>query len=107
MKYEVPIIEDGFNEELLYTSSPIDPIASLCGNGNGVIYIGSLSKILFPGLRMGWICADKELIDILESVKRGRNIHFSFLDPSTVYYHLKRGAFNRYLNLLVSIYFYQ
>lgn len=97
MKYEVPIIEDGFNEELLYTSSPIDPIASLCGTGNGVIYIGSLSKILFPGLRIGWIAADKSLIDILESVKRGRNIHSSFLDQSTFYYYLKSGAFNRYL----------
>ena len=97
MKYEVPIIEDGFNEELLYTSSPIDPIASLCGNGNGVIYIGSLSKILFPGLRIGWITADKNLIDVLESVKRGRNIHSSFLDQSTFYYYLKSGAFNRYL----------
>ena len=97
MNYKVPIIEDGFNEELLYTSSPIDPIASLCGNGNGVIYIGSLSKILFPGLRIGWITADKNLIDVLESVKRGRNIHSSFLDQSTFYYYLKSGAFNRYL----------
>lgn len=97
MKYEVPIIEDGFNEELLYSSSPICPIASLCGEGNGVIYIGSLSKILFPGLRIGWIAADKGLIDVLESVKRGRNIHSSFLDQSTLYYYLKSGAFNRYL----------
>ena len=97
MKYEVPIIEDGFNEELLYTSSPINPIASLCGSGNGVIYIGSLSKILFPGLRIGWITAHKNLIDIFESVKRGRNIHSSFLDQSTFYYYLKSGAFNRHL----------
>ncbi|MGN0143759.1 MAG: PLP-dependent aminotransferase family protein [Clostridium sp.] len=97
MKYEVPIIEDGFNEELLYTSSPIDPIASLCGKGNGVIYLGSLSKILFPGLRIGWITADSKLIDIFESVKRGRTIHSSFLDQSTLYYYLKSGAFSRYL----------
>ncbi|OOM74127.1 2-aminoadipate transaminase [Clostridium puniceum] len=96
-KYFVPIIEDGFNEELLYSSSPIDPIASLCGNGNGVIYIGSLSKILFPGLRIGWILGDTKLIDILESVKRGRNIHSSFLDQSTFYYYLKSGAFSRYV----------
>jgi DNA-binding transcriptional MocR family regulator len=96
-KYSVPIIEDGFNEELLYSSSPIDPIASLCGNGNGVIYIGSLSKILFPGLRIGWILADEKLIDILESVKRGKNIHSSFLDQSAFYYYLKSGAFNRYV----------
>jgi len=96
-KYSVPIIEDGFNEELLYSSSPIDPIASLCGNGNGVIYIGSLSKILFPGLRIGWIFGDEKLIDILESVKRGRNIHSSFLDQSAFYYYLKSGAFSRYV----------
>lgn len=96
-KYSVPIIEDGFNEELLYSSSPIDPIASLCGKGNGVIYIGSLSKILFPGLRIGWILGDTKLIDILESVKRGRNIHSSFLDQSAFYYYLKSGAFNRYV----------
>lgn len=96
-KYSVPIIEDGFNEELLYSSSPIDPIASLCGKGNGVIYIGSLSKILFPGLRIGWILGDTKLMDILESVKRGRNIHSSFLDQSAFYYYLKSGAFNRYV----------
>ncbi|MVX67240.1 aminotransferase class I/II-fold pyridoxal phosphate-dependent enzyme [Clostridium chromiireducens] len=96
-KYSVPIIEDGFNEELLYSSSPIDPIASLCGGGNGVIYIGSLSKILFPGLRIGWIFADKNLIDVLESVKRGKNIHTSFLDQSAFYYYLKSGAFSRYV----------
>ena len=103
-KHKVPIIEDGFNEELLYTSSPIDPIASLCGNGNGVIYIGSLSKILFPGLRIGWITADKSLIDILESVKRGRNIHSSFLDQSTLYYYMKSGAFKRYLKTVRKYY---
>ena len=90
-KYSVPIIEDGFNEELLYSSSPIDPIASLCGNGNGVIYIGSLSKILFPGLRIGWILGDEKLIDVLESVKRGRNIHSSFLDQSAFYYEYITG----------------
>lgn len=96
-KYSVPIIEDGFNEELLYSSSPIEPIASLAGKGNGVIYIGSLSKILFPGLRIGWILGDEKLIDVLESVKRGRTIHSSFLDQSSFYYYLKSGAFNRYV----------
>ncbi|WP_244834711.1 PLP-dependent aminotransferase family protein [Clostridium sp. BJN0001] len=100
----IPIIEDGFNEELLYSSSPIDPLISLSGRGNGVIYIGSLSKILFPGLRIGWIFADSKLIDILESVKRGRTIHSSFLDQSVFYYYLKSGAFNRYLKQVKKYY---
>ena len=96
-KYSVPIIEDGFNEELLYSSSPIEPIASLSGEGNGVVYIGSLSKILFPGLRIGWIHGDAQLIETLESVKRGINIHSSFLDQSTFYYYLKNGSFNKHI----------
>lgn len=103
-KYEVPIIEDGFNEELLYSSSPLEPLASLVGEGNGVIYIGSLSKILFPGLRIGWILGDSKLIDVLESVKRGRTIHASFLDQSTFYYYLKSGAFKRYLKSVRKFY---
>jgi len=94
---KIPIIEDGFNEELLYSSSPIEPIAALDGVGNGVLYIGSLSKILFPGLRIGWIHGDRSLIDTLESVKRGRTIHTSFLDQSAFYHYLKSGAFKRYV----------
>ncbi|NLK93676.1 MAG: PLP-dependent aminotransferase family protein [Clostridiales bacterium] len=96
-KYNVPIIEDGFNEELLYSSSPIDPLAAMSGEGNSIIYLGSLSKILSPGLRIGWILADKNLINILESVKRGRTIHCSFLDQSMFYYYLKSGALDRHI----------
>ena len=48
-KYDIPIIEDGFNEELLYNSTHISPLSSIDKGGNGVIYISSFSKILFPG----------------------------------------------------------
>ncbi|HBG38226.1 MAG TPA: PLP-dependent aminotransferase family protein, partial [Clostridiaceae bacterium] len=84
-EYNVPIIEDGFNEELRYSGSHVAPIAALCGKGNGVIYIGSFSKVLFPGLRIGWIMADKDLISVLESVKRSRNIHTSFIDQAILF----------------------
>jgi DNA-binding transcriptional MocR family regulator len=94
---DIPIIEDGFNEELQHLSSHIAPLAAFSGNGNGVIYIGSLSKILFPGLRIGWILADERLIDILESVKRSRNIHTSFLDQALLYEYLTNGGFDKYI----------
>lgn len=96
-KNDIPVIEDGFSEELFYSSSPLQPMIALQGKGNGTVYVGSLSKVLFPGLRIGWILGDRELIDVLESVKRGRNINTSFLDQSAFYYYLKSGAFERYL----------
>ena len=96
-KYNIPIIEDGFNEELLYSSSHIFPLSSFDTNGSGVIYIGSFSKILFPGMRIGWIYADKNVIDILVSVKRCRNIHTSFLDQGILYDYLISGKFEKYI----------
>jgi DNA-binding transcriptional MocR family regulator len=95
--YKVPIVEDGFNEELLYSSSHISPIAALAGEDNSVIYIGSFSKILFPGIRVGWIVADKKLISILESVKRSRNIHSSVLDQAFLFEFLRNGDFEAYI----------
>lgn len=96
-KNNIPTIEDGFNEELLYSSSHIFPISSLDNNGNGVIYIGSFSKILFPGLRIGWVLCDKNLIDRLESVKRCTTIHVSFLDQGILYDYLQNGSFEKYI----------
>lgn len=103
-KYNVPIIEDGFNEELLYNSTHVSPIAALDNGGSGVIYIGSFSKILFPGIRVGWILADKKVIDILESVKRCKNIHTSFLDQGILYEYLRSGAFEKQIKKVRKVY---
>ncbi|MFD1174974.1 PLP-dependent aminotransferase family protein [Paenibacillus puldeungensis] len=96
-RYRVPVIEDGFNEELRYSGSHVAPLAALAGQGNSVIYLGSFSKVLFPGIRVGWVLADRELIDVLESVKRARSIHTSTLDQSLLYQYLYNGNFEKYL----------
>lgn len=103
-QYNIPIIEDGFNEELRYSGTHVSPIAALSGEGNSVIYIGSFSKILFPGIRVGWILADKKLIGYLESIKRSRNIHTSFLDQAVFYDYLYGGNFERYIKKARKVY---
>ena len=102
--YQVPIVEDGFNEELRYSGSHLAPLAAVAGPGNNVIYISSFSKILFPGLRVGWILADKELIYYLESIKRARTIHTSTLDQAVLYQYLHDGYFEKYLKKARSVY---
>ncbi len=103
-KFNVPIIEDGFNEELQFSSDHIAPLTAIGSNDNSVIYIGSLSKILFPGLRIGWIFADPKLINLLESVKRSRNIHTSFLDQAILYDYLNSKNFDKYVKKIRNVY---
>ena len=102
--YQLPIIEDGFNEELRFSGSHVAPLIALSGKGNGVIYIGSFSKILFPGLRIGWVIGDAKLISYLESVKRSANIHTSFPDQAILYEYLQNGYFERYLKKARKVY---
>ncbi|MFB5763946.1 aminotransferase-like domain-containing protein [Paenibacillus medicaginis] len=97
MRYQIPVIEDGFNEELRYSGAHVAPLISTAGKGNGVIYIGSLSKVLFPGLRVGWVLGDRALIDHLESIKRARTIHTSTIDQSILYQYLLNGNFDKYV----------
>lgn len=103
-EYNIPILEDGFNEELLYNSTHLSPIASFDIGGSGVIYLSSFSKILFPGLRIGWILADKKLITLLESIKRCKNIHTSFLDQGILYEYLNEGYFDKNIKKVKKVY---
>lgn len=63
-RYSFAIVEDDYDNELHYQGRPVLPLASSDTEG-GVIYLGSLSKILAPGLRMGYLVAPKTLLAYL------------------------------------------
>jgi GntR family transcriptional regulator/MocR family aminotransferase len=56
------IVEDDYEHEFHFSHQPMLPLASFDTAGH-VIYIGSLSKLLSPSLRLGYVCAPKSLID--------------------------------------------
>ena len=61
VQFGFAIIEDDYDHEFHFTHQPMLPLASFDGGGH-VIYIGSLSKLLSPSLRLGYVSAPRALV---------------------------------------------
>ncbi len=68
-KHKIPIVEDSPYRELSFDGRTLPSLWSLAG-GKGIIMLKTLSKILFPGMRMGWLCAEPEIIDKIVMLKQ-------------------------------------
>ena len=63
-QHSVPLVEDGFEEEMKYFGQAVLPVKSMDARGV-VLYVGTFSKVVFPGLRIGWIAAPRPAIESL------------------------------------------
>lgn len=66
---DVVIVEDDYEFETNYSGTPLPALKSLDEDGR-VIYVGSLSKSLMPGLRLGFLVADARLVAELRALRR-------------------------------------
>ena len=102
-RYEVPLVEDGFEEEMKYFGKAVLPIKSMDHLGV-VIYIGTFSKILFPGLRIGWIAADKVCIDRLVPIQRASILSGNLLDQAALDRFCRLGYYDLHIKRMHRIY---
>lgn len=77
-KYRVPVLEDDAYGELCFDGIHPTTIKSM-DTENLVMYIGTFSKILAPGLRIGYVCADAALIDALSMAKQSSDLQTALL----------------------------
>jgi 2-aminoadipate transaminase len=72
--HDVPILEDDCYVDLRFDGQPVTSIHSLDDTGR-VMYVGSFSKIIAPGMRLGYLTAPPEVLDRAVAVKSGGGVN--------------------------------
>ena len=85
----LPIVEDNPYGELWYDTAPPPPLAALWPEG--VIYMGSFSKVLAPGLRLGYVVAPPQLGPKLLQAKQAADLHTPGFNQRMVLEVLRTG----------------
>ncbi|MEJ2156826.1 MAG: PLP-dependent aminotransferase family protein [Desulfobacteraceae bacterium] len=94
----IPIIEDDIYGELYFTSSRPAPLKAFDRKGN-VLYCGSFSKCLSPGLRIGWALPGR-FLETFKRIRLNRAISGPGLPQWVVARYLKNGNYERHLRKL-------
>ncbi|MGN6181048.1 MAG: PLP-dependent aminotransferase family protein [Mucilaginibacter sp.] len=103
MKYRFAIIEDDYDYDFHYNSSPILPLASADYYGS-VIYVGSFCKTIAPGIRIGFVAAPNDLILQLVKLRKIIDRQGEQLLEEAIANLLKNGDISRHLKKTNKIY---
>ncbi len=102
-RYQVPIIEDDPYGSLRYEGRSIPSLYALDRRGS-VIYLSTVSKMLFPGFRIGWIAAPRPVIERLALMKQIVDLDTNPLAQWAVWAFLERGLIDSHLERLHEVY---
>jgi 2-aminoadipate transaminase len=114
-RYGTPIVEDDPYGQLRYEGSHLPPLVKIDAEHHGsacpghpyrggVIYLGSLSKTLAPGLRIGWMVAPEEVVSRLVQMKQGMDLHTSTFGQMVAYEVARGGFLDRHVRRVREIY---
>jgi GntR family transcriptional regulator / MocR family aminotransferase len=102
-QYKFALIEDDYDYDFHYLSSPMLPMASLDRHGN-VIYIGTLSKTLVPAIRIGFIVAPRNFIEEATQLRRSIELHGDTIMEIAIAELYKNGVIANHIKKAVKIY---
>ncbi|MNO25907.1 2-aminoadipate transaminase [compost metagenome] len=102
-RYEVVILEDNPYGELRFSGEDVPTIKSLDDAGL-VIYVGSFSKILSAGLRVGFVLAPDEIVQKMVVAKQGEDVHTAMLPQILAYKFMKEYDYAGHVALIREVY---
>ncbi len=97
------ILEDDYDYDFHYNSNPILPLAAADANRN-VVYVGSLSKVFSPALRVGYVVAAAEVIEAMANLRRIIDRQGDNLLEAAVAVLFRDGEMRRHLKKAQKIY---
>ena len=100
---ELVVVEDNPYGLLRYEGEPLEPLYKLDG-GDYVIYLGTFSKILSPGIRLGWLCAPPPVLAKVILGKQASDLCTSTLSQYFVNEYFADGRWRDYIANLVDVY---
>ena len=90
------VVEDDYDGEFRYDGLAIPALRSLDA-GDRVVYVGSFSKVLFPGLRLGYVVCPSGLRDDLVAAKMNDDLGCGSIEQAALAELMRSGAFDRHL----------
>ena len=101
-RHDAIVVEDDYDAEYRYDRQPVGALQGL--RPSRVVYAGSASKVLAPGLRLGWLVAPSELATRLAAMKKARDGGSPALDQLTFADFIAHGELDRHLRRMRPIY---
>lgn len=102
-KYDIIVFEDNPYGELRFSGEPVPTLKSLDKNGR-VVYFGSFSKILSPGLRVGFVSCDPELMQRMVICKQVQDVHTPVLTQMIAYEFVTRYSIDEHIKKISKVY---
>lgn len=97
------VIEDDYDSEFRFSGRPLESLQGLDRSGV-VVYLGTFSKVLFPGLRLGYVVVPRALKETLVAAKWTADRHSSSLEQCIMADFMAQGHFRSYLRRMQHLY---
>ena len=102
-KYNKVVIEDNPYYELRYSGQPKPAIKSY-DTQDRVVFLGTFSKTLAPGLRIGWICAGDEILSKYNLIKQGADLQVNSLTQRQINTYMEMYNLDVRIEELIEVY---
>lgn len=102
-KFEIPVIEDNPYGDLRFEGEYLPSLKSM-DTKDLVIFLGTLSKVFCPGLRIGWVCAHEDVLAKYNFIKQGADLQVSSFDQMLASKFMDMYDLNEHVEKIKAVY---